>query len=236
MKRTLIAYLVVPLLAATAVALFIGARWSADGFFVNLAAGFVGNLITVFYVDWILQRHEQSRWSVADARISGLLRRLSAATITGIRTSFGYGTEIFDTRALNSGSPSVMQVEVLRVATHVLAPVAEAKITDLDTAGWKRLCAHLQQISAECGSLIDRFGHRLQPRALTILLDLQQGLDSAQAFWRVFPDIAGVPEAQLPRTKTPPKELQTAWCGLTARDIRRVLELAVQLSQTTGDA
>jgi hypothetical protein len=55
-------------------------------------------------------------------------------------------------------------------------------------------------------------------------------------FWHVFPDIAGVPVAQLPKTNTPPEELQSAWCELTAKDIRKVLELSIRLSSEANDA
>ena len=129
-----------------------------------------------------------------------------------------------------------MQEEVLRVATHVLAPAADERIAALDSQGWERLATHLQNMSAYCGTLLDRFGHRLQPKTVAIVLDLQQALDSAQTFWRVFPDVAGVPPSDVPHTKTPPEELQAAWCELSARDVRKVLELCAHLSREASDA
>ena len=197
---------------------------------MNLAAGFVGSLVTVFYIDWILQRHEHDRWKDANSRIASRLRRLAAGTITGIRTSFGYGTEIFDQGAMASGTDRSMHSEVRRVAANVLTPAATFKVAALDVAGWKGFAAHLQAAAAECGVLLDRFGHRLPPDTISTLLDLQQALESAQTFWQVFPDIAGVPKAQLPATNTPPEELQAAWCELVAKDVRKVLECATRLS------
>ena len=58
MNRHLVTQLVLPLVAATALAVLVHLWWSADGFFLNLAAGFVGSLVTVGYIDWILRRHE----------------------------------------------------------------------------------------------------------------------------------------------------------------------------------
>ena len=230
MKRSLITQLLLPLAAATTLAILVHRFWSADGFFLNLAAGFVGSIVTVGYIDWILKRHEAERWSDTDARISTRLRTLASATITGIRTSFGYGTEIFDRRALESGDLEVMRAEVIRIATHVLSPGADAKIASLDQKQWKPFVTHLQLMSSECGIMLDRFGPRLHPKTMANLLDLQQDLEAAQTFWRMFPDVAGVPVDQLPHTKTPPGELQTAWCEITARDIRRVLQHAAILA------
>lgn len=236
MNRRLFTQLVVPLLGAAALSSLIHLRWPADGFFLNLAAGFVGSLVTVGYVDWVLRRHESERWKEADSRINARLSKLASATITGIRTSFNFGTEIFDRIALATGDPEVMRREVLRVATHVLSPAAEAKVKALNQAQWKTFASHLHQASMECGVMLDRFGHRLEPKTLSAIMDLQQYLESAQIFYRTFPDIAGVPVAQLPKTSTPPEDLQSAWCELTAADIRRVLELAVTLSSAADVA
>ena len=230
MKRRLLTQVLLPLAAAAALAILVHLWCPADGFFLNLAAGFVGSFVTVGYIDWILQRHEVERWREADSRISSRLHNLATATISGIRTSFGYGTDIFDRRALESGDTETMRLEVMRIATHVLSPGADTRIAAMDQKQWKTFVTHLHLTAAECGGMLDRFGPRLQPATMATLLDLQQHLESAQAFWRIFPDIAGVPVTQLPQTKTPPDELQAAWCELTARDVRKVLELATRLS------
>jgi hypothetical protein len=230
MNRRLFTQLVLPLLGAATLSGLIHLRWPADGFFLNLAAGFVGSLVTVGYIDWVLHRHEDERWTEADSRINARLSKLAAATITGIRTAFSFGTEIFDRVALAIGNPETMRKEVLRVATHVLSPAAEVKIKALNQAQWKSFASHLHQSSIECGVILDRFSHRLEPKTISAVLDLQQHLESAQTFYRVFPDIAGVPVAQLPKTSSPPEELQAAWCELAAKDVRRVLELSIMLS------
>ena len=132
MNRRLVTQLVLPLVAAAALSALVHLRWPADGFFLNLAAGFVGSLVTVAYVDWILRRHKRELWTEADSRNLALLSKLASATITGIRTSFGYGTEVFDRVAMMTGSPEVMRKEVLRVAIHVLSPTAEARVAALN--------------------------------------------------------------------------------------------------------
>ncbi len=236
MNRRLLAQLVLPLLGAMALSVLVHLRWPADGFFLNLAAGFVGSLVTVGYIDWVLRKHESERWKDADSRINARLSKLASATITGVRTSFSFGTEIFDRMALATGNPEVMRKEVLRIATHVLSPAAEAKIKALSQVQWKSFASHLYQASIECGVILDRFGHRLDPKIISAVLDLQQHLESSQIFCRTFPDIAGVPVDQLPSTNTPAEELQAAWCEITATDIRRVLEVSVMLSTAANAA
>lgn len=235
MNRRLLTQVVLPLVVAMVLTLLIHLRWPADGFFLNVAAGFVGSLVTVGYIDWILRRHERERWSEADCRVGARISKVAAATITGIRISLGYGTEIFDRFTMMGGDSEHMQREVLRVATHVLSPTADTRIKALNQEQWVPFVAHLQRSSAECGLILDRFGHRLEPETIASLLDLQEHLESAQNFWRVFPDIAGLPATQLPKTNTQPEELQAAWCELTAKDIRKILELSVKLSIKVND-
>lgn len=230
-RHPLVIQIILPLLFLTSMSLVINHWWSADGFFMNVAAGFVGSLVTVGYIDLILRKHEREQWQNVDSRVAGRLRLLAAGTITGIRVCFGYKTDIFDRDKFELGDPDQMHAEVLRVAIHVLVPEAYSRIAALDVTGWKRFIQHLQEITAECGTILDRFGHRLAPSTLETVLDLQQALVSAQTSWRVYPDIVGVPIEQLPTTKTPPKVLQANLCNLTARDIRLVLEYAAQLSK-----
>jgi hypothetical protein len=45
----------------------------------------------------------------------------------------------------------------------------------------------------------------------------------------------GVPEDQLPETKTPPKDLQQYSCESTANEIHKVLAIAKKLSETLDE-
>ena len=236
MNRRLVIELVLPLVAATLLSVLLHRYWPADGFFLNLSAGFVGSLVTVGYIDLILRRHEQENWKETDIRIKRQLSKLASATITGVRTSFGYGTEVFNSLLMLKGTPEVMQKEIVRVATHVLCPAAEARIKALNKKQWRSFAAHLNQSSVECGVLLDRFSNRLDPYEISLMLDLQHHLETAQTYWRLFPDVAGASLDEVPHMNTPPEAMQAGWCEVTAREVRKVLELSVKLSEETSGA
>lgn len=236
MNRRIFTQLVLPLSAAVVLSILIHLRWPADGFFLNLAAGFVGSLVTVGYIDWILRRNERETWSGADSRIRARLSKLATATITDIRTSFGYGPEVFDRIAMATGNTQVMLKEVQRVATQILAPTAEESVSRLNQEQWLAFVTKLKHSSEDYGLLLGRFCQRLDPLTIEIVLDLQDHLNSAQTYWRLFPDVAGVPVAHTPKMTYPPEEMQAAWCSLTAKDVRRVLELATKLSESASNA
>lgn len=236
MQTALLFRLVLPLAAVAALAIVAHDQSPAEGFFLTVAAQAIGVVITVAYVDWIIRHHEEVRWRGTDQGISTRLQHLSTNTVTGVRVAFGFNTEVFDQPLMETTRPEAIRGEVMRVALHILVPATEERIGRLDAAAWNSLCTHLEAMSRESGVLLDRFGARLRPRVVQGLLDLQQSLDAAQAYWRTLPDMAGVPLDELPRTRGgSSRELQLAWNQVAAQDVRQVLQRAAILSDLVHD-
>ena len=229
MSRRLWTRLVLPLMALAGASLVVNHRWPAGGFFVNLATELLGIIVTVAYVDWVVRKHEADLWHGADSRIKDRLKRFGTAEITTIRVCLGYGVDILEQSEILSGDVSRGEREVLRVARHVLMPSVRARLDTLDQAGWKRLADQLRDLWREAERLIDRFGPRLEPRQLEVLLDTQQSLQEALSFVQVFPDLAGVPTDKLPNSKTPPELLKGQGYDATAAHIRALLGHAERL-------
>lgn len=235
MKGGLWLRLVLPLVLLSAASLAVHAWWPAEGFFVNLATELLGIVITVAYVDWILTRNEAERWRGTDTRIQERLMIFSNALISGIRAGLGFGPDVLSETVMLSGNPDLMHREVLRVAVHVLEPSARSRLDRLDQPGWKQLAAHIQATWGEAERLIEGFGSRLGPRQMELMLDIQQALERALTFWRTFPDLAGVPDEKLPKTRTPPELLKASGYDSMAAELRNLLKCARMLT-TGGDA
>lgn len=230
MNKSLFLRLVAPLAVLASASLWASRKWPADGFFINLATELVGIVLTVVYVDWILKKHEEERWRGAAARIENRLQLLCNGAISGLRSALGFSSEILDSTAMSSGSFKAMSAENMRVGTQVLSPAVRNRLGGLNQDGWKQLLTHLQGTSLEAERLLDRFGHRLNPSHMELLLDIQNSIDSAQTFWRIFPEFAGVPHDRLPMTNTPAAELQADGYDMTAREIRSLLQSMQKLS------
>ena len=224
----------VPLSVVSGAFLFLHYRWTeADGLFVNLATEIAGIVITVAYVDWIVRRQDAERWRGMDARVTDRVNVFVNALVSGLREALGFGPEILNESETMTGDPERIHREVLRVAEHVLVPAAPARLAGLDEAGWKRLATHLQSVWTEADRILDRFGHRLAPGQVELLLDIQRTVDSSLVFWRTFPELAGVADDKLPETKTPPEILKAHGYDSTAADVQKLLRYAVQLSAET---
>jgi len=232
MNKRLLLPLLLPLSLVFLLAIFANIIWDTDGFFINLATEVIGILITVGYVDWILRRHEDQKWLSTDARISERLKVILNSTVTTIRVGLGVSHDIFDERVMRKADSNLMHGEVIRVAEHVLIPMLPQRIRSLDQNGWKILARNLQLMNAATMEFINNFRARLSPTQMNLLLDLDESLRHALISYRTFPDVLGVPDDQLPPSKTPPKEIQERGCTSTAMELQKVLTLTKELSNT----
>lgn len=222
--------LVLPLALLSALFLLVHSQWQADGLFINLATEVLGIVVTVAYVDWILRRHEARRWIGAETRISASIRILINKLILGFRDVLGFGFDVMNEAEVLSGDFERGNREMLRVAEHVLTPGTRSRLEVLDKDGWKRLDSHLQDMWLEAERILDRFSHRLKPRQMKLLLDIQTSLQGARIFWLTFPNLAGTRGEPLPETRTPPELLQEQGYDSTAREIRKLMSLADELT------
>lgn len=225
-------HLVLPLLVTSGVSIAIHRHWPVDGFFLNLATALLGILITIWYVDWILRRHERLRWLPADKRIADRLRILLNATISGLRSGLGFGTDVLNLDLVSSSNTLAMHKDVMRIAEHVIAPAALSRISAIDQAGWSSLARHVQNSHNGTLAFLNAFQVRLDPVQISDLLDMQESLLNSLTYYSTFPDIMGVPDHLLPPSKTPPEILRQFGCESAAKELRNVCALARKLSNS----
>ena len=88
-KHFLLTVLVLPLTLAAAVLMAAGfcvpEPWRS--LFVNLAAGLVGSVITVFYVEKIIRRNEQHEWMKVMGHVGRQVNILANATTSSVRAA-----------------------------------------------------------------------------------------------------------------------------------------------------
>lgn len=233
MSPTLLKRLVFPLLVLFSLAIVVHVYWiKADGFFLNLATELIGILITICYVDWILREHEQQRWLSTDSRIANRLQILLNATISGLRRGLGFGTDVLNEQTIYSLDEYAMHKDVMRVGEHIIKPSAQSRVKALDKIGWVKLAEQIQNSHNGVQSFLNAFQNRLTPNQISDLLYLQDALAKSLTSYTTFPDIMGVPENELPKTKTPPEMLQQFGCESTSKELQNICDIAKKLSES----
>lgn len=224
--------LVLSLVLAIVLSLFLHARWGWDGIFLNLASEFVGITATVVFVDWLLRRHERQTWSDVHARIAGIFRTYLNGLVTSLRVSLKCGPEEFIRIVGNTDDPAAIHTAQMVLARDTLRLGVRARLERFNPGDWRVLDRNLYATGVELDKLFDRFQQRLSPKQSRTILEMQETLGHCRQFYVTFPDIAGVPDEQLPKGAKDPVTLKRFHYESTANALTRLLDLALELDGT----
>lgn len=207
--------------------------WEADGFFVNLATEIIGIILTISYVNWVLETHEKRRWQTTNVRVMNRLLILLNGVISGIRNGLRIPPDIVDESVFKTGDIKAINKEVVRTALEIIFPAIYPQIISLQEESWRKLAGNLRNSNHQVIAFLDMFQNRLSPDQISTLLDIQEKLERSLIFYETFPDLAGVPKDRLPKTRTPPEQLQQDGYESTATHLQRTIELCSKLSRAT---
>jgi hypothetical protein len=193
--RYLSTRLVLPLLAAVAACMLVSKHvpdpW--EGLAVNLAAAFLGSIVTIFYVDVVLRHHQDAMWKKVRSQVFMRLERVANSSISSVRLAFGlkppdlhYSTDL-----------SLIRRELLRLAEEVLVP-ARLGVEQMDQARWRIFALNLQGATQEVDRILTLFSRNLTPDYTSLLLEIQEVALGILGQYSTWPDLLGVPEQSLP--------------------------------------
>ena len=207
-------------------------RWEADGFFINLATEIIGIIITISYVNWVLERHEKKKWQTTEERVTNRLLILLNGIVGGIRNGVGISPDIIDNRVLVTGNTQAINKEIMRAAIEIVLPAIYQQVFLLQEKNWRNLAENLQNANHQVITFLEMFQNRLSPFQISTLLDIQEKIERSLIFYETFPELAGVPKEKLPKTKTPPEQLQQQGYESTVTHLQNIIELCSRLSRT----
>ncbi len=210
---------------------------SLNGLFVNLATTFLGILLTVCYVDYILRRHDKERWSATTARIESRVQNLAVVTSQSFRTAFHIDASVIHQAVIDVFNPASVRTEILRVIRQELLPRVDAAVPTLNQKDWADLTGQLERIFRRRDQLIISFGNRLDPEVFALLLKIEDDITGIWTMVITFFDVIGVPDHEL-RAK-PPRDVIADKRGMEkvlAKDIKQVLESCASILEWLNKA
>lgn len=236
MDKHIITRLFIPLVTLAVLSIILNTFVEFNGFFINLATELIGIILTVMYVDYIIKKREAEKWENVENKISQALSTLVNATISTVRTAFGYGIDIIDYEVeravlLNpTKNINLMHKELMRISKEILEPTALERISILDQKGWMSFIKGLQYLYGSADKFLTVHGAKLTPKQYELLIEFQEALNKIIIPYTTFPDIIGVPDDKLPKgTRTPADEMKSVLNESLAKDIRNLLSKVREL-------
>lgn len=232
--RWQIGRVLIPLGILAGLCVLVHQRWPADGFFMNLAAGFVGSIVSLGYIDYLIRRQESSRWAGADKVIEGRLRTYATAVASTIRSAFSIPPDAILSSQPDASNVADCQRQVVQWAVATIRPSAREHVRRMKPDNWRSLTNNVSDLWRRADDLLGAFGPRLSPEQLELLVSLQDHLARINVFYATFPEFAGTETHLLPKTKTPPEELQRSWYIITADAIGDLLDCGLKLFEVSA--
>jgi len=196
MNRQLIKTLIIPLIIASAISIIIAFIIPWQGLFVGLATTFIGILITIIYVDWILRVNEKKKWENVHFRLDMELTRFGIIAINEFRTAFNIGSEIV--MSIDFSNPIIMRKEMAQMAKIILVPNAGKKVLEMNQSDWNNLSNNLITVINEADRLINLFGNRMDPEIFSLVLEIREKALRIQSMYSLVPNLLGVSDKDLP--------------------------------------
>lgn len=193
--------LILPLTIAAGSFLLLAIFVPWQGFFVNLAATFVGILVTVLYVDYIIKQHERERWAQAKALIEKRILNFATLTVTHFRLAFGISYHAVNKETIDINNPSSLAREMIRLAQNILLPSVDSDTRKLEKEDWSKLIKQLRITWEVAERLCSVFGSRIEPEKLSLILEIQDDIWGIVSFYSTYPDVIGIPDDKLPPIK-----------------------------------
>ncbi len=216
------------MLAAAALCLVLGAWIPWGGLFVNLATTFIGVVLTVFYVDRVIDRARSLQWSEADSEIRERLEQFANLSVSIPRTALGVPASVIPWVRPGPNARDEIRAGRRVIAIEHVKPEVRRGLSSFTSDQWRRLIEELGRLHHQGDRLLTLFGSRLSPHCTRSILAIQNCIWSMQCSYATFPDLIGVPDALVPPNRRGESGIpvKRAYETSLAESLEQILELA----------
>jgi hypothetical protein len=234
-KTFLFRSLILPLGAAAIVSMLLSLAvpepWRS--LLVNLAATFLGSIITVFFVDAILRRDEEQRWKKFQGHAGKQISILAIATASSVRSALALPPPERATKVPSSAEIRQMIIALIEEDLLLVLPTME----QMDQNHWRIFARNLQGAMRKCELLLILFGPKVDAEIAALVLDLYEKAREALTAYEIIPDLLGVPFDQLKPNRRGESMVPyvRAMLHSTMRDVEQLLRICASLLRAVGN-
>ena len=238
MKGFLFRWLVIPLIAAAfvsmSVSFCVSDPWKS--LLVNLAATFLGSIVTVFFVDTILRRDEEQRWERFQGHAGKQISILAIGTASSVRNALAIPPP--DVREEDGGVPNAAerrQILIAMIEDDLLRAIG--RMEQMDQEDWRIFATNLQGAMRNCELTLTLFGPKVDAEVAALVLDLYEKAREVLTPYEIIPDLLGVPYDELRPNRRGQSRVPMvrAMVQGAMRDVEQLLRICASLLREVGN-
>jgi hypothetical protein len=226
--RLLFLGLSLPLLAISILFLFLARPFSLSDLLLNIATDFITLIITIWYVDWILEEHDDAKWEGTHKYIIAFAGEIAHGIVSIIAEKTGLSREVFPKNdpPFHTRSISDIQQEIIENVRKLSRENIIAHLDKLSAIQWQELFQSLRKFQNDISVFLSQFGPRLRPYEQEAILSMRMEIVSTISSYELFYDFLGVPIESMPKVKD-----DKPWEYAALATIRIGIELQLALQQ-----
>jgi hypothetical protein len=203
--------------------------WSS--LLVNLVASIFGSILTVFYVDHVVQRNEKLHWATVMGHVGKQVNTLANATFSSIRSALGLTVPIeWMNDVAIAYDPCRMRSVMSRFIEERLIPETP-RLSEISPEAWQSLARNLRAIVMNAERIMSLFGRNLDPAVMEWILDIQETARGILGQFEICNDMLGVPLNELPQNRRGEsmEPYMRAVYKIIVRETTQLLKLSVRV-------
>ena len=192
-KHSAITLLVIPLLSGAALAMC-AALYSLEpwrSLLVNISAGLLGSLVTVFFVDQMLRRREQSEWAKVSGHVQSQVTRLAIATASSVRLALRIPPPVFADVDRLVDPKYIRQMMLIEIEGTITPQLG--RLPKMTQKEWSIFAQNLAGSIRDAERLLTLFAKHLDSTVAASVLDIEEKARSVLGQYQTWPDMLGVP-------------------------------------------
>jgi hypothetical protein len=231
-KLFLLKWLVAPL-GLTSIALFVLSFWVDEpwrGLLINLTAGLLGSIITVFFVERVIRWKEKEEWAKVLGHVGKQVNILANGTCSSVRLGLRLPLPRQDNEFEVAHDPHLMREMMINLIENDLLP-RMSQLAEMDQKAWKTFAMNMQGSVADAERIMTLFSRNLDPMIMELVLDIHEEARGLLGHYMTWPDLLGVPLDQLEPNKRGESSvpLMRATYKLIVAEAEQLLKTCAQL-------
>ena len=193
--------LVAPLIIVSFISIILHIFLNFDGLFINLATEIIGIIITIIYVDKILEKNKCEKWEVVNENLKKEIYKISNALISTLRSTFklsvddlvGYG-ELYN---LNKKTELQMAQDIIDGYDKVIRPMLKKYLKNLNSKEWLNIINNYSNLYNACINYQSMYNSISDPKQISCIMNIMHKLSSVINQYKTFPDVIAVTDEKL---------------------------------------